>query len=173
MYKFALFAIFATASAILNVANARGQGGGRPAGGRPGSGLRGPPGIFTIVDLNNHCEADLVFEGCPESGSGETPLAWVCREGFDRETGEKKHFSTCVHQPLGHSTDSCGCCGGEDTSCPQPCKCSCDDGEGVFVIEQDGDDAGEERCMDPMRAFRKVTRSDRYSCKPEAECLSI
>jgi hypothetical protein len=178
MSKFA-FVIFATASTILNVADAefggfgrpRGQGGGRPggqdggrAGGRPGCGPRGPPGNFTIVDLN--CTAVPDEPECPQGRNGEQ-LAWVCREGFDRETGEEKPFSTCVNPDLGHSTDSCGCC--EDL-CPQPCECICDlleegDGLGVSVIEQDGDETEtDEHCMDPMRAFRKVTHSDRYTC---------
>jgi hypothetical protein len=164
MSKFA-FAIFVAATAILNVADARfsvfGPRGDR-AGGRPGGGPRGRPGDVTIVNLD--CTAVPDEPECPQGRNGEQ-LAWVCREGFDRETGEEKTFSTCVNPDRGHSTDSCGCC---EDSCPQSCECVCDllqegDGLGVFVFEQDGDET-EEHCMDPMRAFRKVTHSDRYTC---------
>jgi hypothetical protein len=141
--------------------NCTGQDGGHPEG-PPGFGPHGPPGNFTHVDLN--CTAVPDEPECPQGRNGEQ-FAWVCREGFDRETGEEKTFSTCVNPDHGHSTDSCGCC--EDT-CPEPCECICDlfeegDGLGVSVTE-DGDET-EEHCMDPMHAFHE--HSDGYTCNTD------
>ena len=149
----------------------RGRGGpGGPRGGpfgRPGV----PRGNFTIVPLDCSPDSTTTDPECPADKDGN-PKIWVCREGFDRETGEEITYSTCASPQRGPSTDDCGCC---TQPCPQPCECGCDlrtenDNLGVLVIEQDGEET-ESHCMPPKLAFRKVTRNDHYSC--DTSCTTV
>lgn len=189
MYKFNIFALFATLALIQNVADAQFRNGGRPTAGgdRPTTGRgrpiigggRGRPGSrpggnrpgrnVTVVDLG--CEVLATDPVCPDDRNGE-PGLWVCRQGFDRRTRNMTEFSTCTSANRTLSTDECGCC--EPDGCPQLCQCACDlmeTGDGVLVKgENSRTGTTMTRCMDPSRALRKITRaSERYSC--DTSCL--
>ena len=184
MFRLAFFTVALLVAILHNAVDARFPGmnlrprGGDGARGRggPGGPRRGPcgrPGFprgnFTIVPLD--CNPETTDPECPADKDGN-PGVWVCREGFDRETGEEITYSTCANPQRGRSTDECGCC---TQPCPQPCECGCDlqtenDNLGVLVIEQEGEET-ESHCMHPKRAFRKVTRSDHYTC--DTSCTTL
>ena len=148
-----------------------------PCGRRPhhgGPGHHGPPHHYgNATTIENDCPMMLDDPVCTyDKRSNETGV-WVCREEFDHETGDVVgSFSYCASPEFRLDTDTCGCCGDE---CPLPCSCGCElddddgavDSDGVLVLvmdKYDDEEEVEEVCMDPERAYHKISKSTRYSC---------
>ena len=152
--------------------------------------------FFALLAPSTHAMRDKIFlnitcdsagdqnYSCDPKGNGGEGI-FVCRTRYHRRTGEiNKQFSLCIPSDRAREGDACGCCGVDDSVCPQPCGCACAlrtnkkgvvKKEGRFVVS---DDMDEPECVRTAKSMRLVARSINsdvpVTClaAESAECIS-
>ena len=102
-------------------------------------------------------------------GGGEG--IFVCRTRYHRITGIENKFPKCIPSGRAMEGDECGCCGVDDSVCPQPCGCVCalrKKRKGVFVVS---DDMDEPKCVNTAKSMRLVARS--INSDMPVTCLAV
>jgi hypothetical protein len=142
----------------------RGRGGGNGIGGRGGGGPPPGGGFFgrdESLFLNMTCDEQ---ESPPNDQAyscdlprGDEEGMFVCRTRYHPVTGLKNEFPMCIPPNRAMEGDVCGCCGTDETACPQPCGCTCDLGEGRYVVFDDAE--AEPVCVPTGLSMRLVARS--------------
>jgi hypothetical protein len=166
----AIAALFATIDTTAHAHDGfRGSGGGRGRGGHQG-GFDSSDDRNATMFQNITCDAttpelaqnytcDLRKRRSDEDG------VYVCRTRIN-DLGDEYQFARCIPTDRALESDTCGCCGADETACPKTCDCPCAipnrfnrDGTSKKGVEVMVDGMADPVCIRSHSAMRMVRRS--------------